>query len=129
MDPANPPPVTLAEVDEIPDAEFPRVLKLSFKLACRRFGVDSLAGWINRLADFTAGDGLANIKCPTLAMAGAGEGGETAAQFERYCREVSGPVTGRLFTAEEGADMHCQLGNLTLSNAVVYDWLSEVFGK
>ncbi|MGA8992397.1 MAG: alpha/beta hydrolase [Rhodoplanes sp.] len=129
MDPANPPPVTLAEVDEIPDAEFPRVMKLSFKSACRRFGVDSFAGWLNRLADFTAGDGLANIKCPTLAMAGAGEGGETAAQLERYCREVSGPVTRRLFTAEEGADMHCQLGNLTLSNAVVYDWLSEVFGK
>ena len=34
----------------------------------------------------------------------------------------------RPFTAEEGADMHCQLSNLTLSNAVVYDWLSEVFG-
>lgn len=128
LDPANPPPVTLAEVDEIPDAEFPRALKLSFKSGCRRFGVDSFAGWLKRLADFTAGDGLANIRCPTLAMAGAGEGGETAAQFERYCRGVSGPVTRRLFTAEEGADMHCQLGNLTLSNAVVYDWLSEVFG-
>jgi pimeloyl-ACP methyl ester carboxylesterase len=129
MDPANPPPVTLADVDNIPDAEFPRELKLSFKSACRRFGVDSFAGWLNRLADFTVGDGLANIRCPTLAMAGAGEGGETAEQLERYCSAVSGPVTRRLFMAEEGADMHCQVGNLTLSNAVVYDWLSEVFRK
>jgi len=24
-----------------------------------------------------------------------------------------------MFTAEEGADMHCQMGNLALSNAVV----------
>jgi hypothetical protein len=24
--------------------------------------------------------------------------------------------------------MHCQVGNLALSNAVVYDWLAEVFG-
>ncbi|MEZ5786965.1 MAG: alpha/beta hydrolase [Xanthobacteraceae bacterium] len=126
---ANPPPVKLAEVDEIPDTEFPRAQKLSFKSACRRFGVDSFAGWLNRLADFTAGDGLANIKCPTLAMAGAGEGGEPVAQFERYCREVSGPVTRRLFAADEGADMHCQLGNLSLSNAVVYDWLGEVFRR
>jgi hypothetical protein len=70
-----------------------------------------------------------NIKCPTLAMAAGGEGGETAAQFERYARGVPGPVTRRLFTAEEGADMHCQVGNLSLSNAVVYDWLAEVFGK
>jgi pimeloyl-ACP methyl ester carboxylesterase len=129
MDPANPPPIKLAEVDDIPDAEFPRAMKLSFKSACRRFGVDSFAGWLNRLADFAAGENLAAIKCPTLAMAGAGEGGETAAQFERYCRAVSGPVTRRLFTADEGADMHCQVGNLTLSNAVVYDWLSEVFRK
>jgi len=129
MDPANPPPLKLAEVDDIPDAEFPRVQKLSFKSACRRFGVDSFAGWLNRLAEFTAVENLAAIKCPTLAMAGAGEGGETAAQLDRFCRAVSGPVTRRLFTADEGADMHCQLGNLTLSNAVLYDWLSEVFRK
>ena len=59
-------------------------------------------------------------------MAGEGEGPETAAQFERYCREVKDAVTRRMFTAEEGADMHCQVGNLSLSNAVVYDWLSEM---
>jgi hypothetical protein len=40
---------------------------------------------------------------------------------------VSGPVTKRVFTTAEGADTHCQLGNLPLSNAVVYDWLDEVF--
>lgn len=122
----TPPSIHLSEVDTIPDAEFPRAMKLAFKSSCRRFGVDSFAGWMKRLEDFTAGDCIANIKCPTLAMAGAGEGGETAVQFERYCREVSGPVTRREFTAEEGADMHCQVGNLSLSCAVVYDWLSEV---
>jgi hypothetical protein len=82
---------------------------------------------VKRLEDFKAGGSLADIRCPTLAVAGAGEGGETAAQFERYARAVSGPVTKRLFTVEEGADMHCQVGNLSLSNAVVYDWLAEVF--
>src|SRR5690606_39730932 len=38
---ANPPPVSLNEVDEISDEDFPREAKLSFKAACRRFGVDS----------------------------------------------------------------------------------------
>ena len=125
----NPPPITLADVDAIPDAEFPPAMKLGFKSACRRFGVDSFAAWLKRLEDFSAGNSLAAIKCPTLAMAGEGEGGETAAQFERYCREVSGPVTARMFTAAEGADMHCQVGNLSLSNAVVYDWLGDVMRK
>jgi pimeloyl-ACP methyl ester carboxylesterase len=123
----DPPPIKLEEVDAIPDAEFPPAMKLAFKSACRRFGVDSLAGWVRRLEDFTAGASLARITCPTLAMAGEGEGAETAAQFERYCRGVAGAVTRRMFAAEEGADMHCQVGNLSLSNAVVYDWLSEVF--
>ena len=38
-----------------------------------------------------------------------------------------GPVTQRMFRVDEGADMHCQVGNLSLSNAVVYDWLGDVF--
>jgi dienelactone hydrolase len=120
------PSIDLSEVDAIPDAEFPYAMKLAFKSACRRFGVNSYAGWMTRLQDFTAEGNLANIKCPTLAMAGEGEGDETAAQFERYCSEVSGPVTRRKFYAEEGADMHCQVGNLSLSCAVVYDWLNDV---
>jgi hypothetical protein len=121
----NPPPVTLADIDAIPEAEFPAVMKLSFKAMCRRFGVDSFAGWLDRLQAFKALDRLAEISCPTLAMAGAGEGGEPARQFEVYCAGVSGPVTRRMFTAAEGADMHCQVGNLPLSTAVVYDWLAE----
>lgn len=125
---SDPPPVTLAEVDAIPDNEMPRTAKLSFKAACRRFGVDSFAGWLARLKDFTAERDLAAIRCPTLPMVGAGEGPEALAQFERYAAKVSGPVTRRVFTVEEGADMHCQLGNLPLSCAVLYDWLDELFG-
>ena len=124
----NPPPVTLADVDSVPDAQMPRTMKLAFKSACRRFGVDSFAGWMQRLKDFNAEAALGQIQCPSLPMVGVGEGGEAIAQFERYAAKVSGPVTKRLFTTEEGADMHCQLGNLPLSCAVVYDWLDELFG-
>lgn len=124
---SDPPPITLAEVDSIPDSEFPPAAKLSFKSACRRFGVDSLAAWLERLKDFNAEANLAAIGCPTLAMVGAGEGAEALAQFERYAAMVSGPATKRIFTAEEGADMHCQVGNLPLSCAVVFDWLDETF--
>jgi hypothetical protein len=123
----DPPPLTLAEVDSIPDNELPRTAKLSFKSACRRFGVDSFAGWMKRLKDFNAEGDLAAIRCPSLPMVGMGEGAEAVAQWERYAAKVSGPVTKRLFTTEEGADMHCQLGNLPLSNAAVFDWLDETF--
>jgi hypothetical protein len=59
-------------------------------------------------------------------MAGTGGGSEAIAQFETFCRGVAGPATRRVFDVGEGADMHCQVGNLPLSNAVVYDWLKEV---
>ena len=80
-----------------------------------------------RLKDFSAVSRLGEIRCPTLALVCAGEGAEAMAQFERYAAAVSGSVTKRIFSAEEGADMHCQMGNLPLSNAAVYDWLDEVF--
>lgn len=124
---SKPPPLKLADVDSIPDSDFPRTSKLLFKMGCRRFGVDSLSAWLTRLKEFDARAGLSDIRCPSLAMVGAGEGGEPSAQFERFCAGVSGRVTKWIFTTDEGADMHCKFGNLPLSCAVVYDWLDELF--
>ncbi len=73
-------------------------------------------------------DDLRNITCPSLALAGAGEGGEAERQFRAFCRGVSGPVSKHLFTQQEGADAHCQVNNLEFANAVIYDWLDELFG-
>ena len=105
----------------------PPGMKLSLKAVLRRFGVDSLAAWLERLRDFRIGDALQNIRCPSLALVGEGEGSVAMDLFESFSRGVSGPVTQRVFTTAEGADSHCQLGNLPLSNAVIYDWLDEVF--
>ena len=43
-------------------------------------------------------------------------------------RAVGGPVARHVFTAEEGAEGHCQTGNLAYSAAVSMDWLDELFG-
>lgn len=121
----GPPDISLSEVDDVADELMPRTQKLQFKSACRRFGVDSLSSWLELLEDFTAADRLGDITCPTLALVGAGEGEEALAQYEGYCAGVRGPVTRRVFDEAEGADTHCQLGNLPLSNAVIYDWIEE----
>jgi fermentation-respiration switch protein FrsA (DUF1100 family) len=102
-------------------------MKLSLKASLRRFGVDSLAAWLERLRDFRIGNALQDIRCPSLALVGEGEGSVAMDLFETFSSSVSGPVTQRIFTTAEGADSHCQLGNLPLSNAVIYDWLDEVF--
>ncbi len=121
----GPPDLTLDEVDQIPDEFIPRVQKLSIKSAFKRFGVDSLSGWVTALESFDATDALGSIACPSLAMVGEGEGGISLQQNQLFVDNVSGPVTERLFLQHEGADMHCQFGNLQLSNAVIYDWLID----
>jgi pimeloyl-ACP methyl ester carboxylesterase len=123
---AHPPPLRLEEIDRIPDQQIPPGMKLSLKASLRRFGVDSVAAWLERLRAFRIGDVLQAIRCPSLALVGEGEGSVATNLFENFNRGVSGPVTQRIFTIAEGADSHCQLGNLPLSNAVVYDWLDEV---
>jgi len=123
---ANPPLLKLAEIDRIPDQQLPPGMKLSLKMSLRRFGVGSLSGWLERLRTFRIGDVLQDIRCPSLALVGEGEGPVAMDLFESFSKGVSGPVTQRVFTVAEGADSHCQLGNLPLSNAVVYDWLDEV---
>jgi pimeloyl-ACP methyl ester carboxylesterase len=116
----------VADIPEIPDAEMPPPIKEMSRMLILRFGQPTLKATFDRLREFVVDD-LSAIRCPSLAMVGEGEGGEPAAQAERFGDGVSGPVTTRAFSADEGADMHCQMGNLALSNAVAYDWLEETF--
>ncbi len=118
----------LSDVDEVPDELMPVSVKLSFKAACRRFGVTSYFGWLAALDAYKA-ESLSDIACPVLAMVGDGEGRAALRQHTAFTDALSGRVTSRVFTEAEGADMHCQLGNLPLANAVVYDWLDGVFSE
>ena len=117
----------VADIASIPDEVMPPPIKEMSRMLLLRFGQPTFKATFERLRQFTIED-LAAIRCPALAMVGEGEGGEPAAQAERFRAGVSGPVTSYAFSAAEGADMHCQMGNLALSNAVAYDWLEETFG-
>lgn len=116
----------VSDIPEIPDEQMPPPIKEMSRMLILRFGQPTFKATFDRLREFVVDD-LAAIRCPSLAMVGAGEGGEPAAQAQRFADSVSGPVTSRAFTTEEGADMHCQMGNLALSNAVAFDWLDETF--
>lgn len=94
---------------------------------CRRFGVPSLHRWLEFLDAFRLGDLLADITCPALGLVGEHEGREVVGQTEEFAAGVCGPVTERRFSIEEGADSHCQVGNLRLAAQVIYDWLDELF--
>lgn len=71
------------------------------------------------------------IQCPALFLVGEGEGIE----LQRQAHELHDALTERdiavtlhSFSAQSGADAHCQVNNLRLAHSVVFDWLDEQFG-
>ena len=92
-----------------------------------RFGRPTFKSTYQYMMEFRVGESLKNIVCPCLALVGNGEGEEPRRQFDIFCKQVSGKVTSHVFTEEEGADSHCQVGNMSLSCAVILDWLDELF--
>ena len=122
--------VWLQDIDHIPDSAIPPQTREMMRNLIVRLGQGSFKQAYLRLRDFRVDDAsLRNIRCPSLALVGAGEGAEPLAQCERFQRAVGGPVARHVFTAEEGAEGHCQTGNLAYSAAVSMDWLDELFGN
>jgi hypothetical protein len=80
------------------------------------------------LKEFNIQQHLKQITCPSLALIGAGEGGEPFKQYQEFLAGVAGDVSQYEFSLEDGADTHCQVTNLNFSNCVIYDWLDEIFG-
>lgn len=113
----------LDDIDQIPDSELPPTTKDMTRMLISRFGQSSFLRTFRYLREFTVDP--ASVTCPALAMVGEGEGPNPLAQYERFVAEAGGPVTPRVFTKAEGADAHCQVSNLPLSNQVLYDWLDD----
>jgi pimeloyl-ACP methyl ester carboxylesterase len=114
---------SIADIDTIPDEEMPPTQKEMARSLIRRFGRPSFRRTFTYLCQFHVDAG--QTRCPALAMVGEGEGREPLQQFERFASAAAGPVTKRIFTADEGADSHGQVVNLSLSNAVMFDWLEK----
>lgn len=129
FDPAEMPDaddVRLADIDHLPPESVPVQQREMARNLMLRLGRESFKQAYVRLRDFRVSEAdLADIACPVLALAGSGEGKEPLDQLQRFCRGVSGPVSSHLFSREEGADGHCQCGNLAYSAAVSLDWLDE----
>ncbi len=76
-------------------------------------------------------DMLHRITCPVLALAGEREGDLLVEQTREFFDKVSSDRKDiYIFTAEkDGSDDHCQFGNRTNANRIMFDWLDDVFGR
>ena len=61
----------------------------------------------------------------TLVLAGASDLYTVFYQDQLDALVNAKSVTGRLFTAEENADHHCQIGNMGLLLDTIAGWLEE----
>ncbi|MDD5242081.1 MAG: prolyl oligopeptidase family serine peptidase [Sulfuricella sp.] len=115
----------VADIEHIPAGQASPQTREMMRNLMLRFGQDSFKQTYVRLREFRVDErDLATIRCPALGLVGSGEGAEPIAQFERFRRQVAG-AAGYTFSAEEGAEGHCQSGNLAYSAAVALDWLDE----
>jgi len=97
-------------------------------IICRNYGASSPGELVEKWRDFSVEDRIKEITCPFLCMAATGEPEEMVHQAHQCYEELRVSKKDlRITTAEEGADAHCQITNLSLESQIVFNWLDEVF--
>jgi hypothetical protein len=87
-------------------------------------GVDRITEYMMKVSE--ARVEVENIECALLCMVGTADPVECIRQTHECYDRLRGQKAIRVFTPEEGADAHCQVNNLSLSNQTLFDWLDEV---
>ncbi|MFA6267573.1 MAG: alpha/beta fold hydrolase [Pseudolabrys sp.] len=104
--------------------------QMNWKVVQRGFwvhGVTDLRAYFASAELFTMQGRAELIRCPTLIT--AGEGDPLAAAADAFMNALKCPKTLIRFSAAEGAGGHCEMGNRSLLNGRVLDWLDEQFAR
>jgi len=115
----------LEEIPDIPEKWMSKHDKIMAANLIKRFGQPTFKDTFDYLRAFNVEQALSAIQCPCLAMVGAGEGEEPKRQCAFFSKKVSGPVDVYVFSELEGADAHCQSGNVSFAASVFLDWLEK----
>jgi len=88
-------------------------------------GVDNLRDYLASAELYALAGRAEQIRCPTLIT--QAENDPAAADAETFFEALRCPKTFMRFTANEGADGHCEMRNRSLFNRRAFDWLDEQF--
>jgi pimeloyl-ACP methyl ester carboxylesterase len=90
-------------------------------------GVDTPTEWLALLEHFSVVDIADKVHQDVLLLAGAEDRMVNIKEYEKNRQGLTAArsVTGRIFTAEEHAQNHCQIGNVKLALDVILDWIVE----
>lgn len=88
------------------------------------FGVTTPAAFMKKIKLYTLKDVAQSIKMPTLVVDSESDlfmGGQARALYNH----LTGSKTFLLFTKQEAAESHCQMGATAISNERILDWLDD----
>ena len=92
------------------------------------FGASGFGDLLEKAKAYTLKDGIAGkIRCPCLVMDAEGDM-FFKGQPQQVYDELKAPKKLITFTAEFGAENHCQSGELSYKDEVVFNWLDETLG-
>ena len=88
------------------------------------FGVNGAAEFLTEARKMTIKGIVGQIDCPCLVMGAEGDI-FMKGQPEQVYEELKAPKLLYNFTAADGAENHCQSGELSFKDEVVFNWLDE----
>lgn len=92
------------------------------------FGVKTPSELVRATRPYTMKDVATQIKCPTLIVDSENDK-DMPGQAEKLFEALECPKTFLMFTEEEAADEHCQMGAAQISMARIMNWLDKTFGR
>jgi dipeptidyl aminopeptidase/acylaminoacyl peptidase len=117
----------------------PRLIQAALDVAMRRnsglrwavmnalwvHGVQDPGELVEEMRRYSLNETAELIRQPTLILHGEKDHFIPREQVDQLYAALQAPKTLRVFTAEEGAEEHCQFGNITLLHQVLFDWLDD----
>jgi pimeloyl-ACP methyl ester carboxylesterase len=92
------------------------------------FQVDTPSAFLLAYSEFSMEDAADRIACPTLVIDSDHDTGMKG-EPQRLYDALTCPKDFILFTAEEGAGLHCQMGAMLLAHQRIFDWLDETLAR
>jgi len=88
-------------------------------------GVETPVEWMALLENFSVADIADRVRQDVLLLAGEEDHGVNIKELEKNRQGLTAAcsVTTRIFTAEEHAQNHCQIGNIKLVLDVILEWI------
>ena len=106
-------------------ARFNSELRWSVKIGMWVLGVQNPVELVREMKRYSLKETAGLIRQPTLILHGAKDHFAPQEQLDMLRNALKAPKKLHVFTEEEGAEEHCQVGNLTLLHQVLFDWLDE----